>query len=320
MISFIKSGLFTTVQDLGRTGYQRFGMPVSGAMDTHAARLANILVGNRQGEGVLECTFAGPSIRFETANFFALAGGDFGALLNGEPVAANCARYASAGDVLELPAAVTGARAYIAFAGGLDIKPVMGSVSTTVKTGVGGLEGRALKAGDTLRFRAPKEELPLYEERVAPKKALPEYSSSPVVHFTYGPQADMFSEAGKLAFVHSRYTLGVKSDRMGFRFDGPAVSYKEGADGNIISDGIVSGAIQVPGGKPIVMMAERQTTGGYAKIGAVIAADMPVVAQLKPGDTVRFCPVSVAGAQSWLKRQNAVLDGLEARWNYETQY
>ena len=310
MITFLKKGMQTTVQDLGRAGFQRYGMPSCGAMDTFAARLANVLVGNAENEGVLECTVMGPTVRFETANCFAVTGGDLGASLNGEPVPMNRALFADAGDVLELPMAVSGARAYVAFAGGFDLPLVMGSYSTCLKAHIGGVEGRAVKEGDTIAFRAPRTDLPNFEKRVAPENILPRYSAAPTVHFTFGPQDDMFSAAGKQTFIHGRYTVDAKSDRMGFRFNGPEIEAAPGSNGNIVSDGICFGAIQVPSGQPIVMMADRQTTGGYAKIGCVIAADLPLLAQLKAGDSVRFQPVSVPGAQQLLVRQSKALEKL----------
>ncbi len=310
MIRVIKRGLLTTVQDLGRTGYQRYGMPVSGAMDEYAMRLANVLAGNRQEEAVLECTIMGPSIRFETDEVFAVAGGDFGARLSGIPVENNVAYLAHRGDVLELSMAKSGARAYIAFAGGLDILPVMGSCSTCLKAAVGGFKGRPLRENDEVPLKHPTPAVPDLESR---KVTLPAYTSCPAVRFTYGPQDSLFSESGKQTFTREYYAVSAQSDRMGFRLEGPAVETADGVSNDIISDGIPFGAIQVTDGRPIVMMADRQTTGGYSKIGCVIAADIPLLAQLKPGDYVRFVPVSVETAQNEYIRQRNTLDALQ-RW------
>lgn len=313
MISFQKKGLLTTVQDFGRMGYQRYGMPVCGTMDHLAMALANILVGNPQDEAVIEATVMGPAIVFDAPEIFAISGGDFGPTLNGAPIENNRAYRAEAGDVLALPMAKSGARAYIAFAGGLDIEDVMGSRSTFLKGGIGGLNGRPIQDGDRIGLRAPVDDLPDLEARFAPDDLLPTYGNTVEVRFTYGPQEDLFSAAGKRTFTRSEYTLSDKSDRMGFRMDGPAVERAEGSDGNIISDGICFGAIQITNGQPIVMMADRQTTGGYPKLGCVISADLPLLAQLKAGDKVRFRSVSVAAAQAVYRRQQKALDKLEKR-------
>ena len=313
MITFQKKGLLTTVQDLGRIGYQRYGMPVCGAMDHYAMELANILVGNPRGEAVIEATVLGPTLVFGETEVFAITGGDFGPTLNGQPIETDRASLAEAGDTLALPMAKTGARAYIAFAGGLDLEEVMGSRSTFLKGGVGGFQGRAITEGDEIGLRAPCEDLPDLEDRAVPEKLLPPLQDHVTVRFTYGPQDDLFSAAGKRTFAASEYTLSDKSDRMGFRLDGPAVERAAGSDGNIISDGICFGAIQITNGQPIVMMADRQTTGGYPKLGCVISADLPLLAQLKAGDKVRFRPVSAATAQAVYRRQKKILDKLETR-------
>ncbi len=313
MISFQKKGLLTTIQDAGRAGYQRYGMPVCGAMDQYALQLANLLVGNPRGEAVIEATVMGPTIVFGEAEIFAVTGGDFGPTLNGTLIENDRAYRAEAGDILSLPMAKQGARAYIAFAGGLDIEDVMGGRSTFLKGGVGGFNGRAIREGDEIGLRAPVDDLPDLEDRIVPAEMLPALADRVTVRFTYGPQDDLFSAAGKRTFTTSEYTLSDKSDRMGFRMDGPAVERAEGSDGNIISDGICFGAIQITNGQPIVMMADRQTTGGYPKLGCVISADLPLLAQLKAGDKVRFRPVSAAAAQAVYRRRQKALDKLEKR-------
>ena len=313
MITIRKKGMMTTIQDLGRIGYQRYGMPVCGAMDRYAMELGNILVGNPRSEAVIEATVMGPSIVFGAPEIVAITGGDFGPTLNGQPVENYRAYLAEAGDILSLPVAKRGARAYIAFAGGLDVEEVMGSRSTFLKGGVGGFRGRAIKDGDEIGLKDPFDRLPDLEERFVPVKMRPALESSVTVRFTYGPQDDLFSAAGKQTFTSSEYALSDKSDRMGFRMDGPAVERAAGSDGNIISDGICFGAIQITNGQPIVMMADRQTTGGYPKLGCVITADLPLLAQLKAGDKVRFRPVSVAAAQAVYRRQQKALNDFEKK-------
>ena len=313
MITFQKKGLLTTVQDLGRIGYQRYGMPVCGAMDRYAMMLANILVGNPRDEAVIEATIMGPVILFGEPEIFAVSGGDFAPALNGQPIENNRAYLAKAGDTLALPMVRSGARAYIAFAGGLDLEEVMGSRATCLKAAIGGVEGRVIRDGDSIGLKSPCGWLPDLENRSAPADVLPAYSDHAEVRFTYGPQDDLFSDAGKSTFTSSIYALSDKSDRMGFRLDGPFVELAAGSDGNIISDGICFGAIQITNGQPIVMMADRQTTGGYPKIGCVISADLPLLAQLKAGDKVRFRPVSVTAAQEIYLRHLQTLDKLEKK-------
>ena len=319
MIIFEKAGLLTTVQDLGRTGYQRFGMPVSGVMDAIAMRLANILVGNKQTEAVLEITLVGPSIHFEGPGTFAVCGGDFSARLDGVPIENNRAWSAPAGALLELSAARTGARAYIAFAGGLDIPLVMGSRSTCIKADIGGLNGRAIRSGDRIGLRVPGKGAG-QPARQAPKDFGPAYTAFPEIRFTFGPQDDMFSESGKELFVREEYVIDLKSDRMGFRLNGPEIERAEGSSGNIISDGVCFGSIQVTNGQPIVMMADRQTAGGYPKIGCAISADLPLLAQLKGGDRVRFCAVSVEQAQEAYINQLKQLSELEKSFAKQREY
>lgn len=315
MITFQKKGLLTTVQDLGRFGYQRYGMPVCGAMDHSAMELANILVGNPRDEAVLEATVLGPTMVFDEPEIFATTGGDLSPTLNGQPIENGRAYLAASGDVLSLPLARAGARAYIAFAGGLDVEKVMGSRSTFLRGGVGGFRGRAIRDGDRIGLRVPCGYLPDLKDRSLPAALLPALQDRVTVRFTYGPQDDLFSAAGKRTFLASEYVLSDRSDRMGFRLDGPAVARAEGSDGNVISDGICFGAIEITDGQPIVMMADRQTTGGYPKIGCVITADLPLLAQLKSGDKVRFRPVSVAAAQAAYRRQRERLDALAARFS-----
>ena len=315
MIVFQKKGLLTTVQDLGRLGYQRYGMPVCGAMDPFALELGNILVGNPRNEAAIEATILGPTVVFEAPAVFALTGGDFGPTLNDVPIETHRAYAAQAGDVLALPLARTGARAYLAMAGGLDIEEVMGSRSTCLKAGVGGLDGRAIRDGDRIGLRSPCASLPYLEYRTAPPEILPAYGDRVEVRFTWGPQEDLFSPEGRRTFAKGEYTVSEQSDRMGYRLSGPPVERAAGSDGNILSDGVSFGAIQIPDGQPIVMMADRQTTGGYPKIGCVISADLPLLAQLKAGDRIRFRPVSVAAAQAVYRRQRQALDALEAMFS-----
>lgn len=306
-ITVLNPGLLTTVQDLGRVGYQQFGVSVSGVMDPRSTALANILVGNDQGEAVLECTMMGPHLQFNADNCIAITGGDLGPTLDGAAIPNYKAISVKAGQVLKFTAPRTGCRAFVAFAGGLDIPVVMGSRSTYMKAKMGGLEGRKLQKGDVIQFRAPKAQLKNQEDRML----RPEFVPKPqyTLRVVLGPQDDAFTGQGINTFLSQTYAVTPEFDRMGCRMEGPVIEHKE--SGDIISDGIAFGAIQVPSsGQPIIMLCDRQTTGGYTKIANVISADFRILAQLKTGDKVRFQRVSVQEAQTALLTQRRVLNTL----------
>ena len=303
-ITVLNPGLLTTVQDQGRIGYQQFGVSVSGVMDPRSASLANILVGNDEKEAVLECTMMGPHLQFNQANCIAITGGDLMPTLDGKPIPNYTAVKVEAGQVLKFTMPKTGCRAFIAFAGGLDIPEVMGSRSTYMKAKIGGVEGRKLAKDDVIGFRAPKAELKNMNFRSMASEFVPrkEYT----IRVVLGPQDDYFTDAGIQTFLSQVYTVTAEFDRMGCRLEGEAIAHKDGGD--IISDGIAFGAIQVPSsGQPIIMLGDRQTTGGYTKIANVISADFRILAQLKQGDKVRFEKVSVKAAQDALLTQRAAL-------------
>ena len=303
-ITVLNPGLMTTVQDQGRIGYQQFGVSVSGVMDPRSAALANILVGNDEKEAVLECTMMGPHLQFNQANCIAITGGDLMPTLDGKPIPNYTAVKVEAGQVLKFTMPKSGCRAFIAFAGGLDIPEVMGSRSTYMKAKIGGMEGRKLQKDDVIGFRAPKAELKNMNFRSMASEFVPrkEYT----IRVVLGPQDDYFTDAGIQTFLSQVYTVTAEFDRMGCRLEGEAIAHKEGGD--IISDGIAFGAIQVPSsGKPIIMLGDRQTTGGYTKIANVISVDFRILAQLKQGDKVRFEQVSVKFAQDALLTQRAAL-------------
>ncbi|MBR5536712.1 MAG: biotin-dependent carboxyltransferase [Clostridia bacterium] len=294
MMEILRPGLLTTVQDGGRMGYQAFGVPVCGAMDWLSLARANILAGNRWDEAAFEITGMGPAVQFHVDCVFALSGADFSTTLNGNSLPTDGACLAHEGDVLEMGAAKNGFRAYLAVSGGLDIPKVMESRSTCLAAGFGGFEGRALKKGDRVALRAPQ----LWLKDLPHRSLEPFYDPEAPVRVVLGPQDDVFTEEGIETFFTSEYRLGAQCDRMGCRLEGGAIDLKEGKNPNILSDGIVMGSIQVPNGQPIVMMADRQTTGGYVKLGTVITADLPLMAQKRPGDKVRFEKVTVQQAQA----------------------
>lgn len=299
-ISIKYGGLLTTVQDAGRKGYQTSGFGVSGVMDQRSYQIANMLLSNDPEEAVLEATVMGPEILFLEHNLFAVTGGDFAPSLDGKPIDNYAVYLGQKGSVLKLSFAKEGARAYIAFAGGLDIPMVMGSRSTNLKCRLGGFHGRKLEAGDEIAFRAPVTELPNMYKRY---EKIREFSEREItLRIVPGPQDDYFSEEGMHTFFNSAYKVGQESDRMGYRLEGEAIAAKKGVD--IISDGIAFGSIQVPAsGMPIIMMADRQTTGGYAKIGTVITTDLPKLAQSMPGTVIHFEPVTVEEAQRLRRKE-----------------
>ena len=296
-LQVLSPGPLTTIQDRGRYGYIASGIGVSGAMDQDAYEAANYLVGNRHGEAVLEATLMGPSIRFEADCICAVTGADMRTKIGNQPVEPYRPFWVQAGQVLTMGYAQMGCRGYLAVQGGFDVPMVMGSRSTNLKCSLGGLEGRALKAGDVLTV--PDESNSLVMDR---KRRVPVYHQDVTVRVVPGPQTDAFTERGISTLWTEPFTVSMKSDRMGLRLDGPAIETKNGSD--IVSDGIAPGAIQVTSaGQPIILLADRQTTGGYAKIGTVCTVDLPKLAQLKPGGTVRFEAVSVEQAQKLLKKK-----------------
>lgn len=307
-IKIISPGLMTTVQDLGRYGYQQYGVSVSGAMDCIAASLANILIGNNENEGLLEATITGPEIEFLSATIIAITGGDMGPLINDIPVSLNKAVAVEKGDLLSFNGIKQGCRCYVAFAGGIDVPLVMGSKSTFLKAGIGGYRGRALKAGDILKIGSLQTSPEIIGGEA---NNFYDYGSGKIkLRVLLGPQDTAFTDEGIETFFSNEYTVSNNSDRMGYSLEGPVIHHKESAD--IISDGIAMGAIQIPSkGNPIIMMADRQTTGGYTKIGNVISADLPKLAQAKPKDKILFEKVSLELAHKLYEDLEEKLDLLK---------
>jgi antagonist of KipI len=300
-ITILSPGLFTTIQDAGRMGYQQYGFAPGGALDKRAMTMANLLVGNEPGEAVLEMTLLGAEMEFTQDNIIAVTGALCESTRNGEPVPMYTALLMRAGDTLAIGAVKEGCRIYAAFGGGLNVPTVMGSKSTQIKYGLGGFEGRALKAGDAIPFSKPQWDAVHFEKRVLPAPVRP--SGVQTLRVVLGPQSDTFFTKEALdAFLKEEYAVTNESDRMGYRLEGKALSFINGAD--IISDAIALGSVQVPAsGKPIVLLCDRQTVGGYAKIATVISVDIPVIAQCKMGDKVRFQAISVAASQRLYRKQ-----------------
>ncbi|RPH32167.1 MAG: biotin-dependent carboxyltransferase family protein [Bacteroidales bacterium] len=297
-------GLLTTVQDFGRYGYQRFGMPVSGAMDSLSLRLANLLVGNHPNDACLETTLTGPEISFTSKGVIAICGADMNPSINGKTIQLNKTIEVKAGQTLSFEGLNYGCRSYIAFGGGIDTPITMESRSTYLRAKVGGFEGRALKTGDELPLGSINKKIKSIE---IPKDFIPKYQSNQIVQIIAGPEVRSFGSEGIRNFLTSEYAISDQSDRMGYRLTGPTIKHQSnGAD--IISAGISIGTIQITGnGQPIILMADRQTTGGYTRLANLISNDLTLVAQLKPSDRVRFREVSLEKAQEQLFNRELIL-------------
>lgn len=299
-IRIIKAGMMTTVQDFGRTGYQSQGFPVAGVMDRKSFMIANLLVDNPENEAVLEFTLIGPTLEFTADVIIAITGGDFQPTINGGPAKMYTAIYIHKGDVLKFGSARTGSWGYIAFSCYLKIPVVMGSRCTNMKSSLGGFKGRKLQDGDYIEFRIKRHYLPFYLSRTLDMDEFDEEETT--LRVVMGPQDDKFTKEGIATFLNSEYTVTSDFDRMGCRLDGPFIASKNGSD--IISDGICFGSVQVPShGKPIILLADRQTTGGYAKIATVISTDIPKLVQRKTDHKIHFKAVSVQEAQRLYRRE-----------------
>ena len=306
----VKAGMLTTIQDTGRWGFQSRGVPVAGPMDPVSHRIANALVGNSRDAALLEITLLGPELEFEDERLIAVAGADFELALDGRQVPSHAPFIVAAGSRLRFGARRLGARAYLAVSGGIAVPLTLGSRSTHLVSAMGGLDGRALTAG---------ERLPLGETARAPRTPLGPQTAVvdlPDHHATLrvlpGPQADSFASDALASLQSAPYVVASDSDRMGFRLEGPRLAHARGAD--IISDATPLGVLQVPAsGQPILLMADRQTTGGYPKIATVIAADMAIAGQLAPADTIAFAVCTPREAMTALIAQERALMALEDR-------
>jgi allophanate hydrolase len=308
-LEVIAPGAHTTIQDAGRIGFQDVGVPTSGPLDRISFRVANALVGNAAHAPALEMLVHGPTMKVIADSVrVALVGCTAQIEVRSAPtrrIAAGQSVTLTRDEVFRVGALGDSVCAYLAIEGGLDIAPVLGSVSTYVRGAIGGLHGRRLQARDIV---------PLKLDRVdgRAERALTssfDFSLDQPIRVVLGPQDDYFTAEALRTFLSSSYAVSPHADRMGYRLEGPGLAHAKGY--NIVSDGIVTGAIQVPGsGKPIVLMVDNQTTGGYPKIATVISADVPVIARRKPGRTVRFAAVDVGDAEMLRRQQEAALDYL----------
>lgn len=307
LVRVLVAGALTTVQDLGRPGHAHLGVSASGAADPVSLRLANRLAGNPEGAGALEMTLLGGTFAFEAPSLVALTGSDFAAAIEGARPRALPRFRAQAiepGELLKIGATRQGARAYLAIRGGIDVPRVLGSRSTHLMTGMGGLEGRALRQGDLLQLGVGQER-PIGALSVA-EAEIDAILFRRELRTTPGPEAREFSPESLASFEGSWYEVREEADRMGIRLKGPLLRRMEPR--SMTTEGVCLGMVQVPeGGEPIVLFIEQQTTGGYPRIASVISADLPALGQLRPRDRVRFRRVTLAEAHALLREQEALL-------------
>ncbi len=310
VFEILQPGMLTTVQDLGRFGYQRLGVPAAGAMDQFAIKMGNRLLLNDDKVAALEATFMGPSIKVISNVVIAITGGNLGPTLNGKDLPMWQSISLKEGDTISFEGPRGGIRTYICVAGGIDVPQIMGSRSTYLRSNIGGHLGRQLQQGDILSSNDPNKEV-VKGRKISPD-IVPSYGGNIILRVVLGPQDGEFTEDGINTFLNSEYAVTPQMDRMGIRLEGPEIKHREKAD--IISDGIMFGSIQIPGnGNPIIMMADRQTTGGYTKIATIISIDIPKIAQAQPGDKIQFDKITIKDAQNLVREfedtiQNAIID------------
>jgi len=303
----VNPGFFSTIQDMGRFGYESQGVPTSGVMDEFAFRAANILLGNEEDAPVLEITITGPALEVLEDTAVAVTGADMAPSVNGFIRPCWSSFPVKKGDIISFSPIRSGARAYLAVSGGFDGDLVMGSYSTYTRGHIGGIKGRRLEKGDILLRREAAS--PAVYHKVK-EKYIPSYPNEADILIVPGPQDDYFTREAAEILMSSTYTIGNDSDRMGYRLEGPEIRAAEKHD--IITDGLLPGAVQIPGnGKPIIMLKDAQTTGGYTKIATVISPDLQKLAQLKPGDKLKFKTVNIATAHRLLAEQEETLEKIK---------
>lgn len=321
-----KPGLLTTIQDTGRYGFQKDGVIVSGAMDTIALRISNLLVGNNENEAAIEITLTGPSIRFEKNHLIALTGADISPSLNGKQIKMWRPVWVPQGSLLTFGQSLSGCRAYLALAGGFVIDPVMGSASTYLRAGLGGLNGRDLQTGDVLHTKPIPDDNRILKVFADAKPGsrrsvmeakwtidpnlLPLYKESPAIRVVRGPEFEWFSESSREQFWEDSFMVTSPSDRMGYLLQGNALYLSD--EKELISSAVTFGTIQIPSqGNPIVLMADHQTTGGYPRMAQVISADLPVLAQVVPGKSISFSEITLEEAQYLYIQQEKYIEQLK---------
>lgn len=309
----INPGFISTIQDFGRIGFASSGIPQSGVMDTYTPLLLNILLGNKYNEAVIEMNLLGGEYEFLESNLFVLGGADSYIYLNGDSILNYRVYLANKGNILKIGMFKRGVRLYLGVYGGFDLPIIMGSKSTDMKLKIGGIEGRRLKSGDNIKFLNPKISINNLSQRWIYDWLVKE-DLTKSIRVILGPQQDYFTAKGLKNFLNSSYTISVNSDRMGLRLDGTSIEHKHLAD--IPSDAIAFGAIQVPqNGKPIILMADRQTTGGYAKIANIISFDIPRLSQTSLNSQINFEIINIKDAQNLLKQRFNFINKLNDKLN-----
>ncbi|GLY11937.1 biotin-dependent carboxyltransferase family protein [Pseudobacillus badius] len=328
-IRVLNGGLLTTVQDLGRYGAQKYGVIASGAMDAYSLRVANLLVGNQENEGALEITLWGTSLSFERDCMIAITGGDLLAVLDGEEAPTWRPLLVRKGSVLQFKSPVKGCRAYVAIAGGIAVPEVMGSKSTYLRAGIGGFRGRALQKNDVLMCgKSNQSNLSLWNALsksdddvswAVNYEALVSLKQEQLIRVIRGTEFDRFDKKSQTAFFSQPYHVTTQADRMGYRMEGAALSLA--APDELLSEGVTKGTVQVPpNGQPIILMADRQTTGGYPKIGQIISADLSTMAQLQPRAKVHFQEISLEAAERELLRKEQVIHEIKMGIRFKELY
>ncbi|MFJ8263864.1 biotin-dependent carboxyltransferase family protein [Rummeliibacillus sp. NPDC094406] len=318
-IKVLQPGMLATIQDLGRYGLQKFGVIVGGAMDSISLRIANLLVGNSEGEGALEVTLFGTTLLFESDELIAITGGNLQPTIDGIQVPMWRPLLIRKGSVLKFNAAISGCRAYVSFGGGIQVPKVMSSKSTYLRAGIGGFQGRKLQKSDVFEcekrtelgedlFNQLKKETTNLSWSVY-YPSFVTFKKTQTIRIIRGSEYQHFDEENLKKFFSTPYTISTHSDRMGYRLNGEAIQLKEPFE--LLSEGVTFGTIQMPSnGQPIILMADRQTTGGYPKIGQVISADLPTLAQMQANDRVYFKEVTLEEAQCALIHQEKNLNEL----------
>jgi antagonist of KipI len=307
-----KAGLLDTIQDQGRWGYQAFGVVVAGAMDSYAYQLGNLLLGNDHNCASLEMTLLGPQLTFSAPTQIVITGGDLSPILNDQPAPMWQVISLNKNDRLSFGSAYKGCRSYLAVKGGFQVKKIMGSYSTYVKANLGGWKGRPIEKGDLIPYISCTDNTTGTKRSISQGLAYnvrPVYDNQINVRVLLGPQDNRFTKNGLDTFLTEPFTVTTKMDRMGIRLKGKAIEHLNGAD--ILSDAMPLGGIQVPpDGQPIILMSDRQTTGGYTKIGAVISTDIHKLAQVRPNDTIHFKKVSLSEAQDLYREEQRFLTNI----------
>ena len=299
-LEILSAGPLTSVQDLGRSGYGRYGVAPSGALDPYALRIANLLVGNREYDAAIEVTLMGFTARVLTDLIVAVTGADLQLCLNRKPLKMWCSHALKKDDILSFRRPLSGCRAYLALGGKIHIPAVMGSKSTNLSAAFGGFKGRPFKEGDILPLEPSLPKRPEGESAIDPRQ-IPVYPRDWPLRALMGPQDDHFARTVLDTFLNSDFKVSPQSNRVGIRLEGPVIERKAGMKASIISEGVIAGTIQVPGdGQPIIILGET-VTGGYRKIATVITADLPLLGQVKPGNRITFQAVSMGNAYQALK-------------------